>query len=180
MSSRLPLRFWMKKVNALIHELEQQEWADLYGEGSDPEAEFNACLVALVGDFYRANGGDIWGYDAGEGDYFTLDKYDGEYAVTEAGKRLCRKTKPQMVQSIQCTLRIFLAMIDIREEFDYIKSALDLLKDENMAVLKTIRDIQDAYDVAEAESNGFQRLYCPEVKTLDRLISTLPDRFWIE
>ncbi len=170
-----------EKVNALLEALQREEWANQYDEHYDPEADFNSCLVALVGDFYRERGGGIWGFDCGESDYFNLDKYDAEYAVTEAGKRLCRKTKPQMVKSIQHTLRIFLAMIDIREEFDYIKNAFDIVKDENMALLKTIKSIENAYEVANEASGGFRyNIYGPEIATLERLVSTLPDRCWIE
>ena len=169
-----------EKVNALLDALHRAEWAQPYDEQYDPEADFNSCLVALAGDFYQERGGTIWGWDAGVCDYFDLDKYDAEYAVTEAGKRLCRKTKAQRVESIRRVLRIFLSMIDIREEFDYIKNAFDIVKDENMALLKTIRSIEVAYEVANEASNGFQYKYCNEIKTLERLVSTLPDRAWVE
>ena len=82
-----------EKVGALLNALERAEWADQYDEHYDLEADFNSCLVALAGDFYREREDGIWGFDCGESDYFDLDNYDAEYAVTEAGKRLCRKTK---------------------------------------------------------------------------------------
>ncbi len=169
-----------EKVNSLIEALDRADWTEPYDEDYDPEADFNSCLVALAGDFYRERGDSIWGYDAAQGDYFDLDSWNEEYAVSEAGKRLCRKTKPQMVKSIQRTLRIFLAMLDIREEYDYIKNAFDILKDENMALLKTIKDIESAYEAACTASNGFEFRFCPEIKVLDRLISTLPERCWLE
>lgn len=169
-----------EKVNALLNAVEEEKWAEPYDEDYDPEEDFNSCLVALAGDFYRQRGDSIWGYDAGDGDFFDLEKYDAEYAVSEAGKRLCRKTKQQMLKSIQHTLRIFLAMLDIREEYDYLKSAFDILKDENMALLKTVKDIEAVYETAESNSEGFTLKYCPEIKTFDRLIATLPERCWLE
>ena len=169
-----------EKVNALMEALGQEGWAEPYDDDYDPEADFNSCLVALVGDFYRSCGDSIWGYDSGYGDYYNLCDWDAAYAVTEAGKRLCRKTKTQMLKSVQITLRIFLAMIDIREEFDYIKNAFDILKDENMALIKTIKDIEQAYVTAEEKSDGFRYRYCPEVGEFDRLITTLPDRCFLE
>lgn len=169
-----------EKVNALLEAFGREEWAEPWDEAYDPEADFNACLVALVGDFYRERGDAICGFDVGDCDYYQLGAWDDKYAVTEAGKRLCRKTKTQMLKSIQITLRIFLAMIDIREEFDYIKNAFDIVKDENMALLKTIKDIETAYEAAERESNRFQYAHCPEVRALDRLISTLPERCFLE
>jgi len=169
-----------EKVNALSEAIERQNWEGLYDEDFDLAADFNACLVALVGDFYRQRGDSIWGYDAGEGDFFELDKYDEEYAVSEAGKRLCRRTKQDMVTAIQRTLRIFLAMLDIREEYDYLRSAFDLLKDENMALLRTVKDIEDAYETAERKSQGFTLTHCPEIRAFDRLVATLPQRCWVE
>ncbi len=169
-----------EKVNALLEAIGDADWAAPYDEDYDPEADFNSCLVSLVGDFYRQRGDAVWGWDSGEGDYFELDKYDEDYACKEAVKRLCRKTKPQMVASIQRTLRVFLAMIDIREEYDYIKSAFDILKDENMALLKTIRGIEAAYEAADRESNSFEFRYCPKIRELDKLVSTLPERCWVE
>lgn len=168
-----------EKVDALLDALQRTEWAEPYDAQYDPEADFNSCLVALVGDFYRQRGDGIWGWDAGYGDYFDLNPLD-DYAVKEAVKRLCRKTKPQMVASIQRTLRVFLAMIDIREEFDYIKNAFDIVKDENAALLRTIRDIEDAYEAANEASDGFKYRYANEIRTFDRLVSTLPDRCWVE
>jgi len=169
-----------EKVNALQSALDGEEWAKPFDEEFDPEADFNSCLVALVGDYYLSNGGSIWGYDAGVGDYFTLDDWDGKWATSEAGKRLCRKTKPQMLHSIQVTLRIFLAMVDIREEYDYLRCAFDILGDENRALLRTIKDIEEAYDKAEEISSGFWYLDYAEVKYLDRLVATLPERCWVE
>ena len=169
-----------EKVNALMEALGQEGWAEPYDDDYDPEADFNSCLVALVGDFCRSCGDSIWGYDSGYGDYYNLCDWDAAYAVTEAGKRLCRKTKTQMLKSVQITLRIFLAMIDIREEFDYIKNAFDIIKDENMALIKTIKDIEQAYVTAEEKSDGFRYRYCPEVREFDRLITTLPDRCFLE
>ena len=169
-----------EKVDALLEAFQRAEWAEPYDKQYDPEADFDSCLVALVEDFYHERGDPVWGWDAGENDYFDLDPYDGEYAVQKAVKRLCRKTKPQMVRSVQHTLRIFLAMIDIREEFDYIKNAFDIVKDENMALLRTVRDIEDAYETADEASFGFRYGSCPEVRTFDRLVSTLPDRCWVE
>ncbi len=169
-----------EKAQALSEELEREEWALPYDDFYDPEADFNSCLVALVGDFYRHRGDILWGYDTGEGDYFELGGYDAGYATDQAVKRLCRKTKEQMVRSIQMTLRVFLAMIDIRQEYDYLKAAFDLVKDENMSLLRTITEIEKAYDLAEKASDGFKWQRIPEVKALDRLISTLPDRCWVE
>lgn len=168
-----------EKVDALLDALRRAEWAEPYDDQYDPEADFNSCLVALVGSFYRERGDSIWGWDAGAGDFFDLSPLE-DYTIKGAVKRLCRKTKPQMVVSIQHTLRIFLAMIDIREEFDYIKNAFDIVKDENAALLKTIRSIESAFEAADEVSFGFQFKHLKEVRDFDRLISTLPDRCWVE
>lgn len=48
------------------------------------------------------------------------------------------------------------------------------------ALLRTIKDIEEAYDKAEEISSGFQYLSYAEVKYIDRLVATLPERCWVE
>lgn len=56
------------------------------------------CTVALIGNRYNT-----LGYDSEEEDYFSLTGYEQELAQTEAGKRLMRMTKAEMISTIgQC------------------------------------------------------------------------------
>jgi len=169
-----------EKVRGLQKALRRREWA-LRDENYDPAADFNSCLSALVGDFYKGRDGGLFGWDSVSEEYYELDAFDADFAIQEAVKRLCRKTKAYMVKSIQTTLRIFLSMIDIREEFDYINNAIDIAKEENMALAKLLLDIDNAYEAAEKISDGFKNTFRAEreIKEFDRLLAELPERCWV-
>ena len=59
---------------------------------------FDDCTVALIGNRYKSIG-----YDDYEEDYYQLTNYEEELAQSEAGKRVCRWTKKDMLTNIgQC------------------------------------------------------------------------------
>lgn len=133
---------------------------------------FDDCVVALVGNRYRTIG-----YDFIEEDYFSLTSYEQELAHTEAGKRLMRRTKADMIATIGQCLGILISFLDVRQNYDYLKATFDILKDENTSLLQTIKEIDEQYE--KANDAGFYSWY-PEVKAFDRLLEALPERAWIE
>lgn len=133
---------------------------------------FDDCTVALVGNRYRTVG-----FDFVEEDYFALTSYEGELAQTEAGKRLMRRTKPEIIAIIGQCLGILIAYLDLRQQYDYLKATFDVLVDENTSILQQIKEIETVYqEVAEA---GWNKNYEAE-KRLDRLVAAMPDRAWLE
>ena len=100
-----------------------------------------------------------------------------ELAPTEAGKRLCRLTKAEMVSRIGWCFGITLAFVDLRQQYDYLKATMDLLRGESTALREVIKDIEAAYEEA-AEENFFS--WGSGVKKLEKLFEALPDRIWIE
>lgn len=122
---------------------------------------FNTCTVALIGNRYK-----LLGWDGMEEDYFGLTGYEPELAVTEAGKRLMRMTKAEMISAIGQCMGIVLAYADLKTQYDSLSAALAVLRDENTSILKTVREIEEAY-----ERNG---------EDFDRLLACLPERVWIE
>ena len=133
--------------------------------------DFNDCTVALIGNRY-----DLVGYDAYEEDYFSLTSYESRLAETEAGKRLMRKTKADMLSSIGQAMGILLSYYDIRQKYDYLKAALDVLRDQNVSILKQLKEIETMYD--KATEDGWSNYeYATKFKDL---CDALPDRMWIE
>lgn len=133
---------------------------------------YNDCTVALVGDRYR-----LVGYDFVEEDYYALTAFEEELAQTEAGKRLTRKTKAEMLSIIGQCFGLLLAFLDLRQQYDYLKAAFDILRDENTSLLRQIKEIDTAYAEADkAEWYG----WLPAVKRFDQLLDCLPDRAWVE
>lgn len=134
--------------------------------------EFDTCTVALIGNRYK-----VLGFDAEEEDYFSLCSYDQELAHTESGKKLMRHTKAEMISIIGQCLGIVISFLDLRQQYDYLKATMDILRDENTSLLQTIREIGAAYEAAEAD--GFYSWY-DSCKKFDRLLDSLPARVWLE
>ncbi len=139
--------------------------------GWDAADYFDDCTVALIGQAYR-----LVGYDTYEEDYYALSRYESELAGSEAGKRLMRFTKADLLSKIGQCMRITLAYIDLRQQYDYLQSAIDVLRGENQSILKIVREIEELYDeISKDEYFGTSSL-----KHFERLINNLPDRVWIE
>lgn len=141
-------------------------------ENVDDGDEFDDCTVALVGNRYN-----VLGYDGDEEDYFSLTSYEEGLAMTEAGKRLMRKTKAEMIATVGQCLGIVMCYLDLRQSYDYLKATMDILRDENTSVLKTIKAINDAYDAA-AEDNFMD--WRDGARHFNLLLSELPERMWLE
>lgn len=134
--------------------------------------DYDDCTVALIGDRYEAVG-----YDSYEEDYFHLTSYEARLAQSEAGKRLMRHTKAEMISTFGQCLGSLIAFLDLRQQYDYLKAAMDVLRDENTSLLKLIKEIDDAYDAAEEV--GFRK-WREETRRFDRLVDELPERMWLE
>lgn len=136
------------------------------------QREFDDCTVALIGNRYNAVG-----YDSEEEDYFALCSYEAGLAQSEAGKRLMRNTKADMLSIIGKSVGTLLAFYDLRQQYDYLRATMDILRDENTSLLKQIKEIDRLYNAAEEE--GF-RPWCDTTRAFDRMLEALPDRMWVE
>lgn len=140
----------------------------LYEAGWD---NYDDCTVALIGNRYR-----MVGFDSYEEDYFGLTGYDSKLAQTEAGKRLMRLTKSDMLSTIGQSVGILLAFLDVRQAYDYLKAAIDVLRGSNSALLRQIKEVDEAYEAAAAVN--FRTLETA-TKRLDDLTMALPDVVWL-
>lgn len=152
---------------------------DNFGWRDDPEKEFNDVSVALIGNRYN-----MLGYDGYEEDYFNLTGYDSQLAVSEAGKRVMRMTKAEMLSAIGQTMGLILSFQNVSIKYEALKSTIDIFKDNNMSILQVIKDVETAYK-AMFEGKAYQwrnRWYLDDEaeKRFDRLIAELPERYWIE
>lgn len=136
------------------------------------QEDYDDCTVAMIGNRY-----DCVGYDGYQEDYFSLTSYEAELAQTEAGKRLMRHTKAEMIATFGQCLGALIAFLDIRQQYDYLKATMDILRDENTSLLKQIKEVDAAYEAANAVN--FHDWY-PEARRFNQLIESLPERMWIE
>jgi hypothetical protein len=136
--------------------------------GYDIDEYFDDCTVALIGNRYKT-----LGYDGEEEDYFALTSYESELAQTESGKRVCRWTKAEMLSKIGQCMGILLAYYDLRQSYDYLKATMDILRNENVSILKVVKEIEAAYERATEDQWSSDAEY-------KALLAALPDRVWIE
>ena len=106
---------------------------------------YDNCTVALIGNRYN-----VVGYEFVEEDYQSLTGYDRNLACTEAGKRLMRMTKAEMISTIGQCVGILVAFLDVRQSYDYLKATFDILRDVNTSLLDTIKALDAAYEAANA------------------------------
>lgn len=132
--------------------------------------EFDDMTVALIGNRY-----EMVGFDGYEEDWYSLTGYDRDLGITEAGKRVMRHTKADILSMVGQAMGITMAFMDLRQKHDYLKATMDIIRGEKGAILKTIGEIEKLYD--EAEANDF---FNPKCEEFNRLIQVLPDRVWIE
>lgn len=125
--------------------------------------------------------GEMLGFDTYEGDYFGLGSYESRLANEEATKKIKALTKDQLIEAIQYCFGIYQAYIGLMYRYDCIKSAMDILQSENTSYLKTIKQIEELYEKANEETEGFK--YCwngSTLKKLDKLLENIPQEAWIQ
>lgn len=140
----------------------------MYRNGVDAE-EYDDCTVALIGNRY-----DVVGYDGYKEAYFALTSYYKGLAETEAGKRIMRRTKQQMLATIGRCVGTMMAFYDLRQQYDYLKATMDIIRDENTSLLDAIREIDRLYQKAVEDKDS------PESRKFDKLVKSLPARVWLE
>ena len=140
------------------------------------EDDFDLFFVGIGGG--RSTGSDIYGYDEFEGDYFGLESsFESEAAEKEAAAKLMRLTKAELIERAQLCFKIAFNFIALRNRYRDLEAALDILRAENHGITATIKEIEKAYEKAEAE--GFDD-WRQAAKEFDSLIRQMPDRVWIE
>ena len=139
--------------------------SEIWQSGIDAEI-FDNCTVALIGNRYN-----MVGYDALEEDYFALTSYDEHLAEEEAGKRIMRMTKKEMISTIGQCFGILMAYLDVRQRFDYLSATFDILRDQNTSLLDTVKEIEKLYEAAQDD--------WLECRTFDALVNTLPQELWV-
>ena len=124
--------------------------------------DFDDCSVALIGNRFEAVGYDDW-----EEDYFSLCSYEQNLAHEDAGRRVMRRTKQEMLIEIGHTLGCILAFQNVEYKYLYLKATFDILKDQGSGMLETIKEIEKAYDNEDW-------------KHFDSMLVYIPDRIWVE
>lgn len=125
------------------------------------------------------NLGGLLGYDSYEQDYFGLS-YTDAWAEDESKKVLKRLTKDELIAAARQCFRVYQSFIALRHRYDCLKAAMDILRDQNTGYLQMVKRIEEVYEKADEESDGFKYRWCKEVMELDRILENMPQEAWIQ
>lgn len=96
------------------------------------------------------NFGGLLGWDSFEGDYFGIDGTDA-WAEDEAKKKLKTMTKDELIAATRQCFKVYQSYIGLRNRYDSLKAAIDILRDQNTGFLQTIKEIERLYEAASKE-----------------------------
>ena len=122
--------------------------------------------------------GGLLGFDEYEGDYFGIG-CSNSWAEDEAKKKLKQMTKDELIASTRQCFNVFQAYIGLRNRYDSLKAAIDILRDQNTGHIQTVKEIERLYEEASKQQDRFAE-YSKEWKEFERYIDALPPEAWIQ
>ena len=141
------------------------------------EEYINECFDDFLAGVSDGSGMRMIGYDTYEEDYYGLTSFEGQKGCIEAQKRLERLTKKEIIAAGNQAFRVLMCFLNIRYKYDYLKAAFDVIKGKNKALLDMVRQIEKLYDTAMSDDYPANR---EAEKELDKIISALPQKMWVE
>lgn len=130
-------------------------------------------VAAGAGDFY----GGLLGYDSYEQDYYGISCSDS-FAEDEAKKKLKQMTKDDMIAAARQCLKVYQSYIGLRNRYDSLKAAIDILRDKNTGVLQVVKEIEKLYEAA-SKIQGIYAGYSEEWRAFERYTNMLPAETWL-
>lgn len=121
--------------------------------------------------------GGLLGFDSYEGDYFGIDGTDA-WAEDEAKKRLKAMTKDELISAVRQCFKVYQAYIGLRNRYDSLQAAIDILRDKNTGVLQAVKEIEKMYEAASKEQDRAAE-YSAARKEFKRYTDALPQEAWI-
>lgn len=161
--------------SSLVSDIERLQ--EILGEGWETlieEDDFNDLFAALRASM---DGSDaLQGYDMYEQDFFSLDFNESDAGMQESRKRLMRFTKAELIDLAQRCFNLAIQFVGLRARYDDLKTAIDLLRGQNVTYLQQIKEIEVEYEkeVANPYRNDWSQ------SQFDKLVNGLPERVWLE
>lgn len=122
--------------------------------------------------------GGLLGFDEYEGDYFGIGCSDS-WAEDETKKKLKQMTKDELIASTRQCFKVFQAYIGLRNRYDSLKAAIDILRDQNTGHIQTVKEIERLYKEASKQQDRFAE-YSKEWKEFEKYTDALPQEAWIQ
>ena len=130
-------------------------------------------VAAGAGEIY----GGLLGFDEYEQDYFGIECFNS-WAEDEAKKKLKRMTKDEMIAAARQCFKVYSAYVGLRNRYDSLKAAIDILRDQNKGHLQVIKEIERIYEVASTKQ-GWYAKYSKEWREFESYTDALPPDAWI-
>ena len=135
---------------------------------------FNIFFVSAgAGETY----GGLLGFDEWEQDYFGIGGME-PYAEDEAKKKLKYMTKDDLIAATRQCFKVYSAYIGLRNRYDSLKAAIDILRDENTGIIQVVKKIEELYEEAQKEQGEYAE-YSKEWQEFERYTDALPQETWI-
>ena len=162
----------------------KMEFADLCAECERMFEDLNEEWVPECFDIFFVSAGagesygGLLGFDEYEGDYFGIGCSDS-WAEDETKKKLKQMTKDELIASTRQCFKVFQAYIGLRNRYDSLKAAIDILRDQNTGHIQTVKEIERLYEEASKQQDRFAE-YSKEWKEFERYTDALPPEAWIQ
>ena len=88
-------------------------------------------------------------------------------------------TKDELIASTRQCFKVFQAYIGLRNRYDSLKAAIDILRDQNTGHIQTVKEIERLYEEANKQQDRFAE-YSKEWKEFERYTDALPQEAWIQ
>lgn len=159
-------------------------FGDLCAECDRMSEELNEEWIPECFDiFFVASGagnfeGGLLGWDQYEGDYFGIQNYEESFSEDEARKKLKKMTKDELITAARQCFNVYRAYIGLRNRYDSLKAAIDILRDQNTGYLQAVKEIERLYEAASKDEwsrNGYGK----DSGEWKRYTDTLPPEAWI-
>lgn len=118
----------------------QEEWV--------PDCFDLFFVAAGIGDDY----GGLLGYDAFEQDYYGIS-CTSSFAEDESKRKLKQMKKDDLIEAVRQCIKIYSAYLGLRNRYDSLKAAIDILRDQNSGYLQAVMEIEKLYIAASDEWN---------------------------
>ena len=121
--------------------------------------------------------GGLLGFDEWEQDYYGLNCSES-WAEDEAKKKLKQMTKDELIAATRQCFKVYTAYIGLRNRYDNLKAAIDILRDQNTGYLQVVKEIEKLYEAASEKQDRYAES-SKEWKEFERYTDSLPREAWI-
>ena len=127
------------------------------------------CFSANNSDF-----GGMIGYDTAESDYFSIEPVLWPWCNEAVQKRLERLTKVEILETAKNCFKVVTAFLSVSNRYEDLKDAFDILEDNQLKFLDTIKEIEKLYESANNEN-----FLGKATRSFDKIVEEIPQEVWL-